>query len=97
MVLNAIGINREEFLAFIATKMPSYVDLEAWILEKSGGAIDPETIDYLNRTIAGYDHRAETRKAILDDCGVADNGAVIDALTLNNLDDWNTFYDAHIA
>ncbi|MEM9478283.1 MAG: DUF5069 domain-containing protein [Verrucomicrobiota bacterium] len=97
MVLDAIGVNREEFLSYIASKLPTYLELEEWVVEKREGKIDASAVEQLNRTIANYEHRAETRKAILEDCGILDNGAIVDALTLNNLDDWNTFHDAFIA
>ena len=38
MVLDGLKINNADFEAFIADSKPTYPQLEAWILEKSGGS-----------------------------------------------------------
>jgi hypothetical protein len=96
MVLGGLGIDKEAFIAFMQTK-PSYTQLEAWILEQSGGALDAADVIKLNDAIVGYIHTDETRKEILSACGVEDNGTILDAVNLNNLDDWQSFYAAEIA
>lgn len=96
MVLDGLGIDKAEFETFMKTK-PSYVQLEAWILEKKGGALDATAVDTLNKSILGYNHADETRKEILAACGLEDNGKILDAVNLNNLDDWQIFYAAEIA
>lgn len=96
MVLNGLGLDKDAFIAFMQTK-PSYTQLEAWILEQSGGALDAEAVSTLNDSITGYNHTDETRAAILSACGLEDNGTILDAVNLNNLDDWQSFYAAEIA
>ena len=98
MVLDALDINREEFLAFVASKKPTYPETEAWIREKCGGAPDEGAVSKLNAAIAGYLHDDSTRSEILDDCRVRDSGETVrDAISLNNLDDWNVFHRSEIA
>lgn len=92
MVLAALGISHEAFRAFIAAEKPSYPRCEAWVLEQCGGSIDPEKIAELNASITGYHHKDEIRKAILDANGLPDDGTILDAVSLNNLDDWHGFH-----
>jgi hypothetical protein len=92
MVLDGLGINKDEFQKFVADKRPTYVELEAWILEKKGGRLDQAAVDKLNSAIAGYHHSEATRKAILGANNVKDEGKILDAVNLNNLDDWLTFH-----
>ena len=97
MVLDGLGIGREAFLTFLSERKPSYPQLESWIIERQGGAVDPAAIAAINQAIVGHEHTDEVRAEILEDCGVEDRGVVKDALTLNNLDDWTAFYREEIA
>jgi hypothetical protein len=92
MVLDGLGLNREEFLAFIRDKKPTYPELEAWVLGKKGGSLDAEAVRKLNAAIAGYIHDDATRKAILGENNIEDTGSIKDAVNLNNLDDWKAFH-----
>ena len=40
MVLDGLGLDKEETLAYISTSLPSYTDFEKWILAKKGGSLD---------------------------------------------------------
>jgi len=92
MVLSALGIDKAVFSDFIASKKPTYPELEAWVVEQNGGPIAPETISKLNDSIVGYNHDDETRKEILSASGIPDDGKILDAIHLNNLDDWATVH-----
>jgi len=92
MVLDGLGLDREEFLGFIRDKKPSYPELESWVLQKKGGSLDPEAVRKLNAAIAGYIHDDATRKAILGENNIEDSGTIKDAVNLNNLDDWKAFH-----
>lgn len=92
MVLDGLGLNREEFLGYIKAKKPSYPELEAWVLSKKGGSLDAEAVRQLNAAIAGYIHDDATRKAILGESNIEDTGNIKDAVNLNNLDDWKAFH-----
>jgi hypothetical protein len=92
MVLDALGLDREEFLAFIKDRKPSYPETEVWVLQKKGGHLDAEAVRKLNAAIAGYIHDDATRKAILSENNIEDNGTIKDAVNLNNLDDWKAFH-----
>ena len=92
MVLIGLGIDIEAFRKFIADEKPTYPRCEAWVLEQCGGSLDPETVANLNASIAGYHHKDEVRKTILDANGIPDDGTILDAINLNNLDDWLGFH-----
>lgn len=97
MVIDGLGLDRSEFESFIAENKPTYPELEAWILEKSGGALDAAAVKKLNDAILGYHHNQETRTEILSSCGIPDDGSLPDAINLNNLDDWLSFHKQVIA
>lgn len=92
MVLDALGLNKETTLAYIADNSPTYPQFEAWVLEQSGGSLDADTVAKLNAAIEGYNHDDDTRKGILDANGLEDDGSILDAVNLNNLDDWCEFH-----
>lgn len=96
MVLDGLGIEKDAFVSFIATK-PTYPQLEAWILEQKGGSLDSAAVTKLNDSITGYIHTDETRAEILTACGIEDDGSIRDAVNLNNLDDWQGFHAQEIA
>ncbi len=96
MVLDGLGLDREEFLAHIKNSKPTYIQLETWILGKKGGSLDQAAVKKLNEAIKGYNHDDATRKGILDSAGRPDDGSIKDAVNLNNLDDWQTFYNAEL-
>lgn len=92
MVLGALGIEADAFRAFINDEKPTYPQCEAWVLEQSSGALDAEKIAELNASIIGYNHKDATRISILEANGIADDGTILDAINLNNLDDWLGFH-----
>lgn len=97
MVLSALGIEVAAFKSYIAEQKPTYAQCEAWILAQSGGALDPTTVAELNAAIVGYNHTDDVRTNILRACGIPDEGKILDAIHLNNLDDWQTFHQEVIA
>ena len=92
MVLDGLGLEREETLAYLSENTPSYPEFEKWILDKKGGSLDKGAVDELNAAIAGYNHDDETRTSILGASGIGDDGSILDAVNLNNLDDWYEFH-----
>lgn len=92
MVLSALGIEAEAFTKFIAENKPTYPQLEAWVLEQSGGSLDAAAVEKLNAAIIDYNHTDAVRANILSACGIPDEGKILDAINLNNLDDWHSFH-----
>ncbi len=92
MVLDGLGLDKDATLAYIGDNSPSYPQFEAWVLEQSGGSLDQGAVDELNAAISGYNHDDDTRGSILGASGIDDDGSILDAVNLNNLDDW---YELH--
>ena len=97
MVLDGLGIDREEFLSYMKANKPSYCQLESWILSQKGGSLDQDAVQKLNDSIVGYNHDNVTRAGICGLAGRSDDGSVKDAVNLNNLEDWAEFHKENIA
>ncbi|MFV1995800.1 MAG: DUF5069 domain-containing protein [Verrucomicrobiales bacterium] len=97
MTLDALGIDKDAFSAFVKDNKPSYCATEAWILEQKGGSLDAGAVAAHNAGVTGYIHADEDRKAILEGAGRADDGSIKDAVNLNNLDDWAIFHAQELA
>ena len=97
MVLDGLSIDKAAFEQFIAGSKPTYPQLEAWILEQSGGSLDPAAVEKLNAAITGYIHDDATRATILGADSIPDEGRIRDAVMLNNLDDWHGFHQQTLA
>jgi len=94
MVLSALGLDKDETLAYIHENVPSYPQFESWVLEKKGGSLDQAAVDEFNAAATGYNHDDDTRKAILDAAGIVDDGTILDAVHLNQLEDWTEFHNS---
>ncbi len=92
MVLDGLGLDKDATLAYIRDNSPTYPQFEAWVLEQKGGSLDADAVAELNTAITGYNHDDDTRTGILGASGVEDDGSILDAVNLNNLDDW---YELH--
>jgi hypothetical protein len=94
MVLDGLKIDRAAAVAFISDNSPTYPQFEAWVVQQRGGNVPQGEIDALNAAVRGYNHDDDTRKAILDGAGIADDGSILDAIGLNNLEDWSEFHSS---
>ena len=97
MTIDGLGLTTDAVVGFIKTSRPSYPQFEAWIKEQSGAKLDQESINALNSAISGYNHDDETRGAILADANLPDDGSILDAVNLNNLDSWKDLHDAELS
>jgi len=96
MVLDGLGLDKAAFETFIADSKPTYPQLETWVLAQSGGALDAAAVAKLNAAIVGYNHTDEVRSSILAASEIPDQGKILDAIQLNNLDDWQSFHQSVI-
>ena len=92
MVLDGLGLDKDLTLGYLHENVPTYPEFESWVLEQSGGSLDQDAVDELNSAILGYNHDDETRQSILSASGIGDDGSILDAVNLNNLDDWYEFH-----
>ena len=91
MLLDAFSLEKEVFSNFMQSK-PTYPQLEAWVLSQKGGSLDQATVEAFNASVLGYNHADDVRKEILEANGLEDDGSILDAVNLNNLDDWLGFH-----
>ena len=96
MVIDGLGLNKEAVVGYIQSQRPTYPQFESWV-KQNGTKLDKASIHRLNAAIAGYVHDTDTKKSILGDNGIANDGtAPVDAINLNNLDDWFCFHQAEL-
>ncbi len=97
MVLDGLGLKKDDVLKFITESKPMYPEFEAWILKQPGAKLDRVSVDKLNAAIRGFIHEDQVRKSILSANGLPDDSrAFRDAVNLNNLDDWKEFHTAEL-
>ena len=94
MVLDGLKIDRDAAIDYIKQNKPTYAAFEKWVLEQRGGSIPQEEIEASNAAIRGYNHDDETRQSILSAAGIEDDGSILDAVNLNNLDDWTELHSS---
>ena len=94
MTLDGLKVDRDAAIAFVEGNTPTYAQSEAWVLEQRGGNILAAEIEASNAAIRGYNHDDRTRGEILGAAGIADDGSLLDAVNLNNQDDWTALHNA---
>ncbi len=94
MALDGLKVDRDAAVAFVKGDKPTYAQFEAWVLKQRDGNIPAAEIEASNAAIRGYNHDDDTRGEILSEAGIKDDGSVLDAVNLNNLDDWNALHAA---
>ena len=94
MVLDGLGVDRDGAIGYITSSKPTYAQFEQWVLDQRGGSIPASEIEASNAAIRGYNHDDDTRGEILTAAGVSDEGVILDAVNLNNLDDWTELHAA---
>jgi len=95
MVIDSLGLDRDALIAFVSENKPTYIGFEKFIAENAT-MLNQTAVSQLNNAIIGYQHSDETRQGILSAAGLPD-GKPTDAVSLNNLDDWQEFHAAEIA
>ena len=92
MTIDDLGLKRDDVVAFVKTKHPTYVQFEEWVV--ANGKTDPETVRKHNENIRNYHHSDETGKKMRTAMGVKRDD-IKDAVTLNTLDDLHTLHSTH--
>lgn len=96
MTLDALGLDKDKTLAFIAESKPGYLEFEAWV--KANGSFDDAAVAAHNAGVTGYIHDDGTRGEIFAAVGATDDSCAFrDAVNLNNLDDWAIFHAQELA
>ena len=92
-VLEVLGLDKETTLSYLRDNMPTYLEFEGWILQQKGGAIDPEAAVGWNEQIRTRAHRPAKIAETYSDIGLFDDAGITSAVILNNLQDWQLFYE----
>lgn len=85
MTIDALGLKREDVIAFVKEKKPTYMQFERYVLERNGGSVSKEKIEAHNAAIRGYNHADELAATMRAASGA--DAHVKDAVTLNTLED----------
>ena len=94
MTCAALGLDEQAVKDYIKQDKPTYSQFEAWV-KKNAKSLNRDAIEKHNAAVRGYIHDDETRKNILGNCRIPDDGSAFkDAVNLNNLDDWYEFHQA---
>lgn len=87
IMLEGLGLDREEVLGFLTSELPTYARFEQWVAERLGGAVPQERIDSVNQRLSTSELRPERRHELLTGAGHADDGRVTLGTEINQLDD----------
>src|SRR3954454_18641327 len=91
MTCAALGLGEQAVKDYIKQSKRTYPQFEQWV--KQNGKLDRSDIEKHNAAVRGYNHDDATRKTVLGNSGIADDGSAFkDAVNLNNLDDWYEFH-----
>lgn len=93
IVLEGLGLEREEVVGFLTSELPTYARFESWVREKLGGEVPSAAIASVNEKILAYQTAPERRRELLEAMGHADDGSVTHHYQVNMLDDWSVFHE----
>ena len=91
-LMASLGIDVQEALGFIRSALPTYLEFEAWVLERAGGSLSPEQIEAANQAILGHELDREERGEFLRELGLPADSPVRRTAELEQLDDWAQFH-----
>ena len=92
MMLDGLGLDREETLNYLKSDLPTYPQFEHWVLAQKGGSLEQSVIDKSNQAIIDYLHPDEDVASISEAVDTNADHSIKDALTLNELEDWNELH-----
>src|SRR5690606_20003767 len=77
LTLNDLGLDAEAVRAFISQNKPSYPQFEAWVAQQPDANLSKANIHKHNVAILGYIHDDATRREVLSQDGLPDDGTVL--------------------
>ena len=93
MTIDALGLKRDDVIAFVKDKHPTYMQFEKYVLDQNGGSVPKAKIDAHNAAVRGYNHADDLAAKMQKASGAPAN--VKDAVTLNTLEDMDELH-SHI-
>jgi hypothetical protein len=91
MTVDALGLKKDDVIAFVRDKHPSYIQFEEYVAAQNGGSVPQSKIDAHNAAIRGYNHSDELGAKMRAASGIK-NANVKDAVTLNTVEDLDDFH-----
>jgi hypothetical protein len=88
VVLEGLGLDREEVVQYLTSERPSYFAFEAWILAKKGGTIPAEAVQSINDYILNRVLPEERRTPFKERSGLPLDLNETLIAQLNTYDDW---------
>jgi hypothetical protein len=92
VLLDGLGLDRDEVVRYLTERLPSYFEFEAWVLERLGGHLPPEKVAAINDAILGREFSDERRAEVLQRAGLPATLTERKVSELNTYDDWQTFH-----
>ena len=89
MTLSALGLDRDQTIAFVRKSKPNYMQFEEWVVRN--GQADRATIERHNAAIRAYHHGSELAKGMRETSRMMDT-SIADAVTLNTIEDLDEIY-----
>jgi hypothetical protein len=92
MTLSALGLDRDETIAFVRRSRPTYMEFEEWVV--AHGKTDGATVERHNAAIRGYNHGDEKAQKMRHAAKIKKD-SVKDAVSLNTVEDLDELH-AHL-
>jgi len=95
VLLDALGIQGDDAVAYVTKSQPSYFEFEDWVREQANpDSLEAEAIDALNERILTFPKPEPVRSETLDLLGLPQSDKEWLGTDLNDLEDW---YGIHLA
>ena len=90
VVVDVLGLDRDEVNEHLTTGRPSYLQFEAWVGEQIGSRDVSAAVAEWNQFVRTREHHAEKRADIHNNLGRSDDGSLpTSATVLNQVEDWH--------
>ncbi len=91
--MEVLGLPRDETLSYLRKELPTYLEFEAWVSQRTGETLNTAAINRWNDAV---NHRVHTKPAKIaetyGDIGWPLDQRHTDAVLLNSLQDWQLFH-----
>ena len=92
MVLERLGLDKEEALGHIHSARPDYLSFESWVRERTGGGPSREQVEEWNGSVRSRVHEQWKIDDIYPTLGFDGSEGITSAVVLNHLEDWQFWY-----
>lgn len=97
VVVDVLGLDRDEVNEHLTSVRPSYRQFEAWVLQRLDGRDVTGAVDEWNQFVRTREHPAPKRADIHNNLGRRDDGSLpMSAAVLNQVEDWHFAWQALI-